>query len=613
MRKKQIMLVFLAFLLLLPAFLVNANTNVSTPQKTEGVVEEGKLASKDEVVYANLQATGQLDEIYVVNILDVTKAGLITDYGMYSSIKNLTDLSEIEQGDGTIVVTAPEGKFYYQGNIHENGKLPWNVQISYLLDGKEISPEDLPGKNGHVQIHIFTAPNEGANPVFYENYLLQVSLTLAHDIFSNIEAPDGMMANVGKNTQVTFTVMPNRKGELSLHADANDFELQGIEIAAVPMSMSIDTPNIDEMTDDIETLSDAIKEINKGVGELKDGISQLNDGVTSLRDGSKEFLDGISTVDGASSELVGASASINEALHMMSVSLNDDSAAMDMTELQNLPGALLQIAGGLTETATGLTLLRDNYLLVYNSLDQVMMAIPEHNITEDQIQQLYMSGANKTVVDQLVETYTAARTAKGTYAAVKEGFTAVDTTLKQVSGSLKEMSNGLSSIAGGLSDALENMDDLDGFAQLQEGLATLAANYKEFHAGLQSYTNGVGQLSSSYNELHSGIVELSDGTGEFEDGMTELHEGTTELYEATKDLPEQLEAEIDSMIAEYNNPDFEPISLISTKNEKINSVQFIIKTKSIKKEEPKTEKVSVEEEVKGFWARLVNLFSFIKG
>src|SRR5699024_11870435 len=57
----------------------------------------GKISSKDEVVYATLSATGDEQEIYVVNTLDVTKEGKIVDYGSYSSIKNLTNLSDIEQ------------------------------------------------------------------------------------------------------------------------------------------------------------------------------------------------------------------------------------------------------------------------------------------------------------------------------------------------------------------------------------------------------------------------------------------------------------------------------------------------------------------------------------
>ena len=103
MRKKQIMLVTLASMLVLPSFLVEASQNNRT---TENI--NGELLSKDEVVYATLNANGELNEIYVVNTLDVTKAGTIIDYGTYSSLKNLTDLSELEQGDQQVQIEAPK-------------------------------------------------------------------------------------------------------------------------------------------------------------------------------------------------------------------------------------------------------------------------------------------------------------------------------------------------------------------------------------------------------------------------------------------------------------------------------------------------------------------------
>src|SRR5699024_11251453 len=37
--------------------------------------KEGSVSSKDEVVYATLEATGEHDEVFVVNLLNVTKAG----------------------------------------------------------------------------------------------------------------------------------------------------------------------------------------------------------------------------------------------------------------------------------------------------------------------------------------------------------------------------------------------------------------------------------------------------------------------------------------------------------------------------------------------------------
>ncbi|MCD8501758.1 MAG: YhgE/Pip domain-containing protein, partial [Bacillaceae bacterium] len=126
-----------------------------------------------------------MEEIYVVNILDVISSGTVTDFGAYSHVKNLTNLSGIDQIDDTIRITASEGRFYYQGNTNEQ-YLPWDIEVSYLLNGKPMKPEDLLGLDGHLQLNITTSANENVDRTFYDNYLLQISLVLDSDIFSKI-------------------------------------------------------------------------------------------------------------------------------------------------------------------------------------------------------------------------------------------------------------------------------------------------------------------------------------------------------------------------------------------------------------------------------------------
>ncbi len=595
MRTKQILFASLALMIFLPSFL-------SYGAAAEA---EGKVTSKDEVVYATLKSNGKLDDIFVVNTLEVAKAGKIIDYGKYSSVKNLTDLSELDQNGQAVQIHAPEGKFYYQGNIEDKTELPWNIEISYLLDGREVEATELAGKEGHAEIKINTSANEKADSVYFENYLLQVSLKLSNS-YQNIEATGGMVANAGKNKQITFTVMPGQEESLIVEADVTDFEFSGIDIAAVPSTLPIDTSEMENMTDDMSALSDAISELNNGVGDLKKGVSELNNGAASLRDGSARYKNGISQLSDSSAELTGASQSIGDALKKISASLSGDSAQMDMTGLSELPGGLTQLANGMNQAADGLITLRDNYAMAYGALDGAIKKIPAHQLSEEEIAGLLSSGADANVVNKLVETYKSAQEVKVTYANVQEVFAAVDPALSKVSGSVKEMRGNLTAIANELSASLDEMD-MGALGELQKGLTTLSSNYGEFHSGLISYTKGVNELSSSYSQLHSGLAGLADGTGELNKGVGELHNGTSELHQETKNLPEQMQQEINEMIKEYDKSEFEPVSFVSAKNEKVTSVQFVIKTEAIKKEEQVTKKAKTEKR-KGFWDLLLELF-----
>lgn len=606
MMRKRIFLLLMTFVLILPSFLVHASSNENTKEE-ETVKNPGQYRSKDEVVYATLSPAGVQQEIYVVNIFEVLKEGKLVDYGPYTSLKNLTDLSDIQFKNKKVEFAAAKGKFYYQGNMKDEA-LPWNIRISYRLDGKRISPAELAGNEGHLQLDIYTSANDKVDPTFYENYLLQVTLTLDPDIYSNIKASeDGMVANAGKNKQITYTVMPEKDGELTLEADVVHFELQGIEIAAVPSSMSIDAPDIDGMTGDMESLTDAIAQINKGVGDLKNGVSELNNGVASLRDGSAQFKKGMNDVNQASSQLVEGSSAINNGLATVSSSLKGNFEQIDLGELENLQARLPEIAAGLDEAAKGFAYLRENYSDAYGKIEEAMENIPEYEITNADIEQLYASGADREVVDQLFATYSAAHQAKDIFDSAKEAFQAVDGGLAEVNGAIGEIEKTLGTVQQVIS-TLENVNVVDSITQLQEGMDEFSASYQAFHTGLVGYTNGVGQLSSSYNKLHAGIVDLSGGTNELEDGVGQLHNGTQALYDSTNNLPEEMKEEINRMISEYDKSDFEAVSFVSDKNEKINSVQFVIKTESILLEEQETPE-KPEKEQKGFWARLKELFS----
>ncbi|MDG5788980.1 YhgE/Pip domain-containing protein [Evansella sp. AB-P1] len=615
MRKKRLLLVSMAILLFFPSFLVHATSN---NENTDGITEEeealidtdGEFESKDEVVYATMSATGEQQEIYVVNILDVTKAGTIVDYGKYNAVTNLTDLSEIEVIDNKVILQAPTGKFYYQGNMTDE-QLPWDFTISYFLDGKEIEPEKLSGKDGRLQIMIKTSANEDVDKTFFEHYLLQISLTIPSEVMRNVEAPDATIANAGKKQQINFTVMPEQEEVLRFAADVTEFEMDAIEIAGIPSSMAIDV-DVNGMTDDIKTLADAIREINDGVSELKSGVTDLNKGVRSLRDGSAQYNDGMNEVSGASSELIDGSAQINEMIQLISSSVSEglgeiNIPEIDVDELEQLPEELKELAKTLQRIADELDNLETNYSEAYDELDRAMENIPEYSISDEEIEELYESGVDRELIDRLLETHEASVTALEAYREASERFDSIEVSFSDISNVVREWSESLDTIASEMATALEEMDNMNYLEELEEGLNEFSSGYEEFHSGLISYTDGVSELARSYRHIHTGIVELADGTSELESGVGELGDGTDKLYEATSDMPDQMREEIDKMIAEFDRSDFDPVSFVSDNNDKINTVQFVIKTEKIQIDSDKKESTEEEEE-KGFWAKLLDLF-----
>ena len=578
------------------------------------------ISDKQEVVYAKLSADGMVNGAYVVNRFKVTAAGSLTDYGSYDSVANLTNSAPLAQDGDAIKAQVSAGNFYYQGNM-KSAELPWNFSIVYSLNGIAVEPEKLAGQSGKLEIRIGVQKNQAADSIYYDNYMLQLSLALDADKCSDITAPDATIANAGKNKAINYIVMPGKDADISITANVTDFSMEGIQIAGMPFSMPIELPDTSDMIDDMTSLSDAVSELNSGVGDLAGGADDLNTGVGRLVAGSSDFSKGLSALSGNSRELVQGSGQIDAALSAMAAALNNSGASggVDLSALTQLPAGLRQMATGLEGLSGGLAALKSGYDTMLAQLDGAIMGIPDGTLTDADIQALaaaasVLDPAYQATLAQLIATYGAAQTAKGTYTyvdpgtstSIRAGMGAVSAGLDGMASNLNTVISNLNNLADTIETSLSSMDIAGQIQQLASGLSTLSANYGKFHAGLVEYTNGVGQIASSYSELNNALVKLDEGTGNLADGTQNLYGGTTELNDAVIDLPDTVQKEIDKLTADYDKSGFTPISFMSDKNH-VSLVQFVLTTESIKTE---TKTATSESGMKEMtvWDRLLALF-----
>jgi uncharacterized phage infection (PIP) family protein YhgE len=208
----------------------------------------------------------------------------------------------------------------------------------------------------------------------------------------------------------------------------------------------------------------------------------------------------------------------------------------------------------------------------------------------------------------LVASYTAAQTVKGTYSQVRGAFDAVGSTIDTLIPSIDGMAGSLSDMSTQISGSMDGMDGLDQLDELVSGLSELSGQYASFDSGLTEYMNGVKSLAGNYSAFHYGVASLEGGITTFSDGIDELYEGTTEFSNETADLPDQMQAEIDKMKEEYLPADFDPVSFTSPKNTDTGYVQFVMQTNGIAKEDQTEEKDTQQAQEETFWDRLTALF-----
>ena len=114
---------------------------------------QAEQVTKEESVYVNAGADGSVTGITVSDWLkNAGINGTISDKSTLKDIQNVKGEETFEQNGEGLNWSAGSNDIYYQGTTDK--ELPVSVSLSYRLDGKEISPEELAGKSGKVEIRV---------------------------------------------------------------------------------------------------------------------------------------------------------------------------------------------------------------------------------------------------------------------------------------------------------------------------------------------------------------------------------------------------------------------------------------------------------------------------
>lgn len=619
-----------------------------------------KSSEKEEVIYANLTSSGDIEKIYAVNIFEDKD---IVDYGVYDTVKNMNTMDKINYSNGKVTIQNSEDKLYYQGIMKQNTEMPWTIKVRYKLDGVEYAPSELAGKSGKLEISISIKENKNCKKNFFENYALQTVVQLDTNLCENIKSDEATMANVGGLKQLTYTILPGNEKDIKITSDVTDFEMSEIQVNGINLNLGLDKDSIDtsSLTGELDKLKDAVNDLDDGANELNDGAKKLDDGAVTLTDGIKTIQEGLDQLNSKSSSLTSGSSEVLSALKTIQSSLNNVSTSSK--DLKQLSSASTSIKSGIDSLVNGLKIV-DSSIDTYNSslkkaglnsaselAQKNKQAISALGITSTQrkLYSAYTSGGSQAVSAELAKLAQAGDSeAVALYKQVSAGNTdevtqyvqaagkliSVETLLKAdasyIEGSSKlingidaqmSTSSGQTTLMSGavslqtnykkfdasIQDLVSSLNNLmANMTQLKSGINKLTDNYATLDSGIKEYTSAVNKITNGYSKVYEGALDLVSGTHSLYKGTTELTDGTGEFKGETSDLDSKVDDEVDSMIDNFAGGDFEVESFVSDKNTDVDSVQFVIKTEAIKKEEVKVEEEKTEE--LNFWQKLLNLF-----
>ncbi len=273
-------------------------------------------AGKVETVYVTADANGAVNDVIVSEWLkNATASSEIADSTELKNIVNVKgDETYKDNGDGTLTWDAEGSDIFYQGTTDK--ELPVNMKITYTLDGKEISPEELAGKSGRVTIRFEYENNakqtvnvDGKDIEVYTPFAMVSGMMLDADKFTNVEISNGKVISDGGNYVVMGVALPGLKESLDISDDkwdklddadeikeklSNSFEITA-DTSDFELGMTITMASSDILSDfgltDI-TGSDKIADLKSDMGDLNDGGNKLVDGAQALYDGAVELKDG---------------------------------------------------------------------------------------------------------------------------------------------------------------------------------------------------------------------------------------------------------------------------------------------------------------------------------
>ena len=546
--------------------------------------------SKEESVYVKADASGNVKKTTVSEWLKNPEKGTISDTSELKDIKNVKGDETFETGSNNNVSWKSEGNdIYYQGTIDK--ELPVDVKVSYKLDGKSISPEDLKGKSGKVEIQFSydnkskqTVNANGEDVEMYTPFTMVSAMMLSSDEYSNVSVENGKLISDGDKKIVVGVAFPGLANDLNLKDLDMDIDIPetvtitaDVKDATVGTSITMasaelmnefgldDIDSFDDLQDSIDDLEDATnqlvdgsKEAADGSKELADGVGTLNDGAGTLASGAGTLADGVNTLNEKSGTLVSGVNTLASGVgtYTAGVASIAKNSQLISDNMQSLQGGVNKLEEQIAAQATqGLGEIKTNINNAKTGVDQINSAITTSlgegkpgvqgilsnasqaltgaDVTIDQndvnVTVNSVSLKNSESVNKIIEDSALSDDEKN---ALKNAInSAITKDNMNIEYKVELNENGNSK----LNSAQQKIATANGLVTTANGaLSQLSDSMNTISGGLSALAgeNGIGQLEAAFaknGSVDQGFAQLGQGVSELAVGTQALADGAAEL------------------------------------------------------------------------------------
>ena len=537
------------------------------------------------------------DTVYVIAGADGSAEKIIVSDWMKNGGKGQS-VAQVGETDGYGMDT--ENAYQWNtdgGEITGSDQLPVSVKLTYLLDGKEMTAEEIAGKSGRATIRFDYTNNQkqtvsidGRDEDIYVPFTVVTGAILDNNVFSHVEISNGKIINDGTRSIVIGFALPGMQESLHLNQASIDIP-ESIEITADVENFAL-TTTLTMVTNDLfNEASEKAEEkaAEKGgadlsLGALSSGINQLTDGSSALYDGTSQLLQksglliegihqlaeggqqvsgGVDTVRQTlaflcsnNADLQGGAAKVFDTL-LATTQQQIQAAGMDCPALSrdNYAAVLGSIVSGLSEESLRGQAEAAAREAVAAQVEANTAAITEQvtGTVQEQVRQGVLGSvleskgltsgdyqnadeATRAEIDSTVEQYTQQQMQS------EEVQATIQNNVNGTKQQLIEQNMNSDAIRSQINQALAaNLPKAkEGQESINAALKQLNA-YNEFYQGICQYTNGVQALYDGTAQLQEGAKSLSDGlnqvdgsSGALTDGINRLNSGAMQLSDGMK-------------------------------------------------------------------------------
>lgn len=508
--------------------------------------------TKEETVYSKLDTNGKS---YQTVVSDHIKN---TEY--LEEIKDLSDLLEIENlsedntytQNGNVIVWNAKGKdIYYNGKSEK--ELPIEVKMTYTLDGKEISPEELSGKSGKLNIKIEYTNKakhyveiDGQYVEMYTPFVIFAGTYFKNETVQNVKVTTGKAVDDGSKTIVIGMALPGLQTSLGLdkdtfeipenieiEMDVTNYEQSSIITFVTPKIIDKEDFNIldelDTLYSSVDTLQSSMDQIEEGAKTLSEGtalysenyntfnsaIGMLNNGTTTLKENYETFNNGVQTA--------------NEGAKQLNVGMQQlNTAAESIKDVVYTVIDWLQ-----TAMNTLVTPLKSLQQTILEDIDAVIAMVDNiSNPSQENIE--YINGLNYQAIQDLY-------TENANLEALKEG--ADEETVALYDEQIATNNNVIAILEQNNAQTLYQNIDPEQIASVREKLVEIRGKVEsseltveELEEKVQNIINEVYAAFDGINALAQGTEQLSQGTEQLATASSQINDGIVTLNESTQQL-----------------------------------------------------------------------------